>query len=603
VRKRKLFWQFFGAHIVILLIAVGAVSLYTWSGSRRAFKAQWISELEVQAELAVAMLGGEGRRLDSPDECRDVFNRLARLDRHRFTLILPDGTVIGDSRAPHDSMDSHGMRPEVLEARGSGGGRSERYSMTLNRQMLYVARRIPADLDLPEQAIVRVAVPYTTLARELSSVDHGMIVVVSGVLLATLLLSYLAALRIVGPVADLQSGLTRIGNGDYAFRLSVPPVPHLAELVRSINQTADQLENRIHQIEEERNLRMLILKGMDLGLIAVDSGMRIMNMNKSALNLLNVHAEKITGSKIGEIIRYPALLKFLEISRVSDQKTESTLQIEIDGESGAERTLTLQANALNDLQNQRIGTLLVLSDITRIRRLETVRQDFVDNVSHELRTPITSIKGFSETLLDGALDDPDTARRFVEIIARQADQLEQIIRDLLELSRLDRSSDKELDCSVTPVAGMLKNAAELCQNRADATGVQMTVNCPRDAFVNVHSGLIEQALVNLIDNALKYGCTENSKKIEIFAVKNGLTVSIKVRDFGAGVEKRHRERMFERFYRIDSGRSRDLGGTGLGLSIVRHIVLLHQGTVDVESEPGQGACFTITLPTAEQPER
>ncbi len=596
MKKKKLFWQFFGAHIVILLLAVSAVSLYAWSESRRAFKAQWISELEVQAELAVAMLEGGGTTLNDPEECREVFKRLARLDRHRFTLILPDGTVIGDSRASHASMDSHGLRPEVLEARSRGGARSERYSATLNRQMLYVARRLPADITLPEQAVLRVAVPVTTLASEISSVNHKMLIMISVVLLATLLMSYLASLRIVGPVSDLQTGLTRIGNGEYSFRLNVPPVPHLAELVRSINHTAGQLENHIHQLEEERNLRALILKGMDLGLIAVDSQMRIMNMNQSALNLLNVHAEALTGSKIGEVIRYPALLKFLDVSRNCDHKTESTIHVEMDADTGEERTLTLQANALNDLQNHRIGTLLVLSDITRIRRLETVRQDFVDNVSHELRTPITSIKGFSETLLDGALEDTDNARHFVEIIARQADQLEQIIRDLLELSRLDRSDDKELDCSVTPVAGMLKNAVELCQNRADAIGACVTVACPRDVFVNVHSGLIEQALVNLIENALKYGCTENSKKIEICAVKEGLAVSIKVRDFGAGVEKRHRERMFERFYRVDSGRTRDLGGTGLGLSIVKHIVLLHQGTVEVESEPGQGACFTITLP-------
>ena len=596
MKKRKIFWQFFGVHIVILLLAVTSVSLYTWFEGRRTFKSQWITELEVQADLAVAMLEGANTRLESKEDCKVIFERLSRLDRHRFTLILPDGSVIGDTKATVSAMDDHGGRPEVVLARSRGEGRTERYSATLGRQMLYVARRVPSDLSQPEQAILRVSIPLTSISKKTSATNREMFVMVSIVLLATLFLSYLAALRIVGPVSDLQTGLTRIGNGEYSFRLRVPEVPHLAELVRSINHTADQLEKQIHELEEERNLRALILKSMDLGVIAVDSGKRVMNMNKSALNLLNVTSKNIAGNRIGEVVRYPDLLKFLDMSQKSEVKTEGCMTIEVDGETSEERVLTLRATALNDLQNKRIGTLLMLNDVTRIRKLETVRQDFVDNVSHELRTPVTSIKGFAETLLDGALEDPQNARHFVEIIARQADQLEQIIRDLLELSRLDQSVDKELDYTKTPVAGMLKNAVELCQNHAKEIGAEISVKCPKEVFVDVHSGLIEQALVNLIENALKYGCTEEVKKIDVTAEKEGLAVRIAVRDYGAGVEKRHLDRMFERFYRVDSGRSRELGGTGLGLSIVKHIILIHQGTVDVESEPGKGACFTLTLP-------
>ena len=597
MKKRKLFWQFFGAHIVILFLAVGFVSLYTWYEGRNTFKKQWITELEVQADLAVAMFEGADTKLKTKEDCELFFKRLSRLDRQRFTLILPDGAVIGDTKAKVSTMDSHKSRPEVQEARKTGRGRRERYSATLGRQMLYVARRVPSGMNQPEQAVMRVSVPMTTLSKKISATNREMLVLMTVVLLATLGLSYLAALRIVGPVSDLQTGLTRIGGGEYSFRLKVPQIPHLSDLVRSINQTADSLESHIYELEEERNLRALILKSMDLGLIAVDSEQRIMNMNKSALKLLNVTVKNIEGCKIGEVVRFPDLLKFLDVSEGSDKKTESTMRIEIDSESGEERILTMQSTALNDLHNKRIGTLIVLNDITRIRKLETVRQDFVDNVSHELRTPVTSIKGFSETLLDGALDDPKTARHFVGIIARQADQLEQIICDLLELSRLDQSLDKELDCDKTPVAGMLKNAVELCQNRIQDVGASVEVECAEDVFVDVHSGLIEQALVNLIDNALKYGCAEESKKIAVSSVRDGMAVKIQVCDFGAGVEKRHLDRMFERFYRVDSGRSRELGGTGLGLSIVKHIVMIHHGTVDVDSEPGKGACFTITLPT------
>lgn len=596
MKRRKLFWQFFGAHIVIFFLAVGFVALYTWFEGQRTFKAEWITELEVQADLAVAMFEGADTKLKSKEDCAKFFNRLRHLYSHRFTLILPDGTVIGDTKASVANMDNHKTRPEIMMARKTGSGSRERYSATLGMQMLYVARRIPSDMMQPEQAVLRVSVPMTTLLKKISATNHAMIILVVVVLISTLMMSYFAALRIIGPVSDLQIGLTRIGNGEHSFRLKVPFVPHLAELVRSINQMTDRLERHIHELEEERNLRALILKSMDLGLIAVDTDHRIMNMNKSALHLLNVHTKKVEGSTLGEVVRYPDLLKFFDVSQKSDRVTDSNMRIDVDSGGGDDRVLTLQATAMKDLQNNRIGTLVVLSDVTHVRKLETVRQDFVDNVSHELRTPVTSIKGFSETLLNGAMDEPETARHFVEIIARQADQLDQIIRDLLELSRLDQSVGKEIECIKTPVAGMLKNAVELCRNRMDSIGAQIAVDCPKNVFVDVHSGLIEQALVNLIDNALKYGCNENNNKIEVTAESDGLAVRIKVRDFGSGVEKRHLDRMFERFYRVDSGRSRELGGTGLGLSIVKHIVMIHHGTVEVESEPGKGSNFTITLP-------
>ncbi len=595
MRKRNLFLQFFGVHTAIIFVAVVLVSLFTWLEGSRIFKAQWLDELDVQADMAVAIFEGANARLDIKADCQEFFNRLEKLDIHRFTLVLTDGSVIGDTRAPVSEMDSHAKRPEIVQASISGKAHSERYSTTLNRKMVYVARRIPSDLTKPQQAILRVAVPVTTMANRISAIRHEFLFMAAIVLLAALLMSYVGALRIVGPVSDLQTGLTRIGNGDYAFRLVVPPVPHLAELARSINYAAGQLESHIHQLEEERNLRALILKCMEVGLIAVDSELRIININQSALRIFKVNAQNAVGCNIAEIIRYPDVLEVLDESRRSATKLEKTVTVADADAGGGDKILVLQANALEGLQNKRIGTLLVLSDITRLRKLETVRQDFVDNVSHELRTPVTSIKGFSETLLDGALDDSKTARHFVGIIARQSEQLEQIIHDLIELSRFDRNIDNELERNPIPLAEIVRNALEMCQARIEETGVDVKVDCPDDLVVKVHAGLIEQALVNLIDNALKYGCG-GQKRIGVCAVKESLSVRVKVWDHGAGIEKRHLDRLFERFYRVDSGRSRELGGTGLGLAIVKHIVLLHQGTVQAESEPGRGACFTITLP-------
>jgi two-component system phosphate regulon sensor histidine kinase PhoR len=264
--------------------------------------------------------------------------------------------------------------------------------------------------------------------------------------------------------------------------------------------------------------------------------------------------------------------------------------------AAAEGVLHLRATALKDVAGRRVGTLVVLSDVTMLRRLETVRQDFVANVSHELRTPITSVKGFAETLLDGAMNDPETAERFLMIIVRQATQLESIIRDLLDLARLEQSSSQTLDRPLTLVAGVLRSALELCQIRADARGVRLLLTCAEDLTARMHAGLIEQAVVNLVDNAITHGATGAESQVEVAAVNTGDGVRITVRDTGVGIEHKHLDRIFERFYRVDKGRSRELGGTGLGLAIVKHIVLVHNGTVAVASEPGVGTTFTILLP-------
>ena len=586
MKNRTLFWQFFGTHILILFAAVGVVAFYTWFTGREVFHRQWVRELETQTKLAAALLPHADGSVDEVAVSR-FFERLGHLDNHRFTLILPNGKVIGDSEADAAHMDSHSDRPEVREALANGRGMSERYSASVGKQMLYLAQRVPQ--EGPVQAVVRVSVPLRTLTRELDAFNHVFVVLLAVVLGATLALSYGAALRIVGPVSELQRGLTLIGGGDLSYRLDIPPVPHLAELARSINQTADRLQKYIQALNEERNLRTLILANMTRGVIAIDAQHAIMDLNDSARRLLNLQNPSPEGARIGEVTRYPELLSLIDASEKESDPVEREM-------TAGELVLSMRATALRDVAGNRVGTLVVLSDVTLLRRLETVRQDFVANVSHELRTPITSVKGFAETLLDGAVKEPETAERFLKIIVRQANQLESIIRDLLELSRLEQNSAQTLDRQMAPVEGILKNAIELCQSRAAERGVTLRLRCEEGLAAAVHVGLMEQAVVNLIDNAIKYGACAERANVDVTAVKEGTCVRITVRDYGNGIERKHVDRLFERFYRVDKGRSRELGGTGLGLAIVKHIVLIHKGTVDVESEIGKGSTFTILLP-------
>ena len=266
--------------------------------------------------------------------------------------------------------------------------------------------------------------------------------------------------------------------------------------------------------------------------------------------------------------------------------------------NGGERWLQAHGAALNDASGSRVGAVIALNDVTRIRRLEGFRRDFVANVSHELRTPITCIKGFVETLLDGAVADPKAAENFLKIIARQADRLNAILNDLLLLSKLEEQERNEsLTTEEAPICDVLDTAVQLCAPKAEGKRIAINVQCEEGLRAKFNVPLLEQAVVNLVDNAVKY--SEPGKSVYVEALRRNGAIVIRVRDEGCGIGEEHLPRIFERFYRVDKGRSRDMGGTGLGLSIVKHIAQAHGGSLAVESTLGKGSVFTITLPSQE----
>ncbi len=589
--RKTLFWQFFGVHVLLLVAAVGCVACYMWQMSRTTYRQQWLRELEMQAHMAANLLPSAEGTVDEAAVHR-FFSRLGNTQGHRFTLILPEGQVIGDTEADPAQLRSHSDRPEVIAALRDGQGMSQRYSYSLGQQMLYLARRIPE--TGPLVAVIRVAVPSRVIMSERRATRHMIAILLMLVLGVALTLSFVASRKIIGPVADFQQGLQKIGSGSLDYRLPIPAVSHLAELARAINKTAERLQKHLAALNHERTLRTLILENMTHGVIAIDSQKRVLDLNEAARHLLELTYPAAEGNPIGDVLRYPELLKLIDASAGGEKPVET--EMALPWGSGGLR-LNIRATALNDKGNKRVGTLVVLTDITLLRHLETVRQDFVANVSHELRTPVTSIKGFAEALLDETQKDPEQTAHFLEIIARQANQLESIIHDLLELSRLDENMGKKLERQEIQLKTILTQAVSLCQARADARGATLTIQCASDMRVSVHAGLIEQALVNLIDNAVKYGIGEEAGCVEITARMEGSVVRIDVRDQGPGIEATHLMRLFERFYRADKGRSRALGGTGLGLAIVKHIAMIHDGTVHVESEIGKGSVFTMRLPS------
>jgi two-component system phosphate regulon sensor histidine kinase PhoR len=326
------------------------------------------------------------------------------------------------------------------------------------------------------------------------------------------------------------------------------------------------------------------------GVLAVDSNSHIVSVNQAAANFLDIDAQKTQGRNIEEAIRNPDLQKYVQdiLSQAEPGETDIVLS------GPPERIIRLDGAALTDTHGDRSGAVIVLSDMTRIRRLENLRRDFVANVSHELRTPITSIKGFVETLQEGAITEPKEAERFLRIIARHSDRLNAIVEDLLTLSSLEEGSEqRKIAFEKKPVRSVLESVLELSSVKAEEKNITVYLDCDKAIHARMNAALLEQAVLNLVDNAVKY--SEPGGQIQIQVQKEDGMVTISVRDDGCGIAKKYHERIFERFYVVDKSRSRKLGGTGLGLAIVKHIAVVHGGKVTVESKFGQGSMFNIYL--------
>jgi two-component system phosphate regulon sensor histidine kinase PhoR len=352
---------------------------------------------------------------------------------------------------------------------------------------------------------------------------------------------------------------------------------------------AAQLEDRIQTILRQSSEQNAVLASMAEGVLAVDPREKIITLNSAAADLLECNRERALGRSVQDFVLHPELRKFVSQAVTCDEP----IQQDITLEAGFPRIIQARGTALGD-HGQRRGAVIVLNDVTNVRRLENLRRDFVANVSHELKTPITSIKGFVETMLDGALDDRADAERFLGIVGKQADRLAAIVDDLLSLAKIEQTEDAELDVHEADVTEVIQAAIVSCQALAKERQVNVRFDTNGSVTAEISPHLLEQAVVNLLDNAIKYSGADSEV---VLATKTTPTeVLISVADRGVGVEAEHIPRLFERFYRVDKARSRKLGGTGLGLAIVKHIVSAHRGRVAVDSEPGVGSTFTIHLP-------
>ncbi|MEW5848660.1 MAG: ATP-binding protein [Myxococcota bacterium] len=510
--------------------------------------------------------------------------------RARVTLMNIQGVVTGDSEVPLHRLalvDNHLHRPEVQEALATGRGSSSRFSATVRERMLYAA--IPYGPPGAPIGVARVALSLSEVDAAIARV-HGLLLIASLLALAlAALLSSAAAHWMSSTVRQLTRVASGMAGGDLTLRTRIKGRDEMTSLAHALNAMADGLSRTLNDLRTERDLQARILESMHEGVLVLDAQGRVAVVNAALRETLLLGADVVGRSPL-EIIRNADLQAALDEARARGAPVSR--EVEIGGMTP--RRLIVRASPLS---GEPPGMVAVLVDVTDVRRLESIRKEFVANVSHELRTPIHAIRSAVETLMGGAKDEPAARDRFIAIIERHAERLGNLVEDLLELSRIEsrqvKLSPAPLDC-----AESMHKATSLCQEQADRKGVRLMVEPPVGAIqVQADRRAVEQVLTNLVDNAIKY--SPSGARVTLRAELRNGEVLMSVTDTGPGIAPRHVPHLFERFYRADTGRSRDMGGTGLGLSIVKHLVENMGGSVGVDSAEGKGSTFWFTLPPVE----
>ena len=665
-KRKKLLWRIYPSYLLITLISLMIVVWHA-SKSLRQFRFEHMScDLKGRALLVKRLFEEKAAlwpvkesksRLRVDALCRELGPQIST----RITFILPSGDVIGDSQEDISHMGNQISCPEFRAALTGKVGISTRYDFELKKEVMHVA--IPVEREegspssvadrkssplgaaveepfspRPLSGIIRLSVPLTSSGQILKPVYLK--IAFGALLLAVVaaVISLIISRPIDIPIREMEEGVNHFASGDLDYRLSVSRSEEMGVLGETINRMAARVGERIRSITQQKNELETVLSSMHEAVLVIDMNERIARFNQAAAYLFDVAPASAQGRSIQEVIRNTDLQRLIAQTLSSEESQEAPMAVEGDivlyNGNGTERFLQAHGTILKDVKGVRVGVLIVLNDITRLKVLENVRRDFVANVSHELKTPITSIKGFVETLREGAIDFPEDRMRFLDIIARHADRLNAIIEDLLSLSRIEQEAEREqIALEEGSIKEVLDSAILVCAGKAHEKQIQIDLACDESLKAKINLPLLEQAVVNLIDNAIKYSEPESAVRIEAArtgtesvalpvkgmegtapsaagmegaapsaAAMEGAALSksgeivIKVRDWGCGIPKEHLTRIFERFYRVDKARSRKLGGTGLGLAIVKHIVHAHGGRILVESAPAKGSTFSIYLP-------
>ncbi|MBU1219663.1 PAS domain-containing protein [Myxococcota bacterium] len=569
-------------------ILIGAALLSSGYLTGQFFKDRYFKDLKTElgkkADITVFTLQEILKNKDISklqDFCR-ISGERAKL---RYTVIASDGVVLCDSRHDRNTMDNHQSRPEIEKALNSGQGHAVRWSDTRDKHLFYLAKSFDAGYG---KYVVRVSEEMKKIHSELKWIYLRIFIVGIVILALAFIFSSFISLKIVFPITEMNAGVESITAGNLDIELEPTGLSELEGLRKNINTMARELKTRIETVTYQRNELETILANMNEAVIAIDADEEVLKFNSRAAELFSLDPEIHTGRPVRSLIRNVHVHEFI----VKLLDSEVDMECEIAPGAASDGHFLLRGSTLRGKNNWLWGAILVFTDITRLKKLENIRREFVANVSHELKTPLTSIRGYVETVV-GELDDRTEIREFLIKALNQTERLNNIIEDLLALSRIEEG-EKAKVLTNESLGDIINCSIASLESAAKEKNIRIEVPVKSDTLVPCIRNLLEQAFINVLGNAIRYG-NENSAIIVSSTFEKG-TVTVSIKDEGPGIAPEHLERIFERFYRVDKARSRKLGGTGLGLAIVKHIMKLHSGSVRVESQLGKGSVFYITIP-------
>jgi two-component system phosphate regulon sensor histidine kinase PhoR len=578
------------SYIAVVLISFGTIAFFLDKKLEERSLHSIETSLTAQASLIIGQIPPDRLAKGDIGYLEPLVKTLSSRVKCRITIIASSGKVLADSGESAEAvrqMDDHSNRPEIRAALAGGVGINTRYSPTLKISMLYIA--LPVQDRGVIAGIVRLALPLGSVEKTLWAIRK---IIFAGLIFAMALaiaLGSLLAAQTIKPINRMITISRRFSEGDFGRRIIQPPSDEIGELGHALNKMAQNIEDKIKEVRTQNQRLEAIFSSMAEGVLVVDRLGHIVSINPTIENIFTIRKEDAEGRLFLEAIRNNDIAAV--ISRVL--KTGMPLSAEIRLVYPVRRVFQVGATPVFDGKSVN-GCLAVIHDITEIRRLETVRSDFIANVSHELKTPLTSIKGFVETLLEGAMEDTENGRAFLKIIHDHTDRLDKLVNDLLALSHLE-SNEITLNRMDFELGQQIDEIIMGFRSQMRKAGVEIRNEVPKNLPVHADRDRIDQVVTNLIDNALKF----NKEKglVRLYAEEAGGIVKVTVEDSGIGIPAKDIARIFERFYRVDKARSRDLGGTGLGLSIVKHIVELHGGAIGVDSSEGFGSKFWFTIPS------
>lgn len=589
--RSRLFLKLFFGVLLPTFAALLCLSLLVAQQTRKELLHMTEQRLAAQTSLLAAQLDA-GVDLKQSTMLQTKARSYADSLGARVTIMAIDGTVAADSEIDPQRLDNHRDRPEVLAALANGYGQSTRMSDSTQHRTMYFARRV-GDIAHP-LGIVRMAVSVERIHAQLMVIYRRTTLIALGGAVAAMLLGFFLVRQATLSISKLVEVAGRMRGGDYSSQAYRMRKDEIGQLGDTLNQLSNELRNKIAVIDVDKAKLQAMLAGMAEGVLAVDDADRLLFSNRAALSLLGITEPLVIDMPFVEQVRVSQLQELVARVRQTPRGHETTANEIRIYHDGKPHLLEVHANAI-DLSGK-LGVVLVFQDVTEVRRLESVRQEFVANASHELRTPLTVIKGYVETLLNGAQFDESARQRFLKQIAENVDNLSALINDLLNLSQLE-STKSGLELRPLDGGKLAADIAKPYAVKARQKNITLTLKLPEHpVFLIANERGLQEVIGNLLDNAIKY--TPETGNVTLTLSADAHAVHIEIADSGIGISAQDRERIFERFYRADKARSFEVEGTGLGLSIVKHLTQLMHGAVGVDSELHHGSRFTVTLPRA-----